>query len=49
MRTIDIRVSHDDDLVVAQFLDTKAFIRIGFGTSTDPRSKRRDQRADLIG
>ena len=42
MRAVDVGVRHDDDLVVAQFLDVEII-------APDARAERRDQRADFIG
>ena len=41
MRAVDIRVGHDDDLVVAQLLDIEV-------VAPDAGAKRRDERADLL-
>ena len=42
VRAVDVRVGHDDDLVVAQLVGVE-FLR------ADAGAKRRDQRADLLG
>ncbi len=41
MRTIDIGIGHDDDLVVAQFLDIKLI-------PANPGAHRRNQRTNFL-
>ena len=41
MRAVDVRIRHDDDLVVTQLADVE-FI------APDPGAKRGDERADLV-
>ena len=42
MRPVNISIGHDDDFVIAQFLDIKIF-------APNARAERRNQRANLIG
>ncbi len=41
MRAVDISIGHDDDLVIAQFLDVELI-------PANARAERHDQRTDLV-